>query len=87
MLQAKADERPVERVALYSILHTRKDGSAVNPVVQAKMVSNFSIVVRGKQNRNSRNNIIVFSYKVVSKMSFVQIIQVLEVLQNIVYNF
>ena len=51
------------------------------------MMSNFSIVIGGKQNRNSRNNIIVFPYKVVSKMSFVQIIEVLEVLQNIVYNF
>ena len=40
------DGRSVERAILYQILHTRKDGSAVNPVVQAKMVSNFSIVVR-----------------------------------------
>lgn len=32
-------------------------------------------------------NIIVLSYKVVSKLSFVQINQVLEVLQNIIYNF
>ena len=81
------DGRSVERAILYQILHTRKDGSAVNSVVKAKMVSNFSIVVGGKQNRNSRNNIIVFPYKVVLKMRFVQIIQVLEVLQNIVYNF
>ena len=44
-MQAKTDERPVERAVLYQILHTRKDGSAVNPVVQAKMMSNFSIVV------------------------------------------
>ena len=44
-MQAKTDGRPVERAVLYQILHTRKDGSAVNPVVQAKMVSNFSIVV------------------------------------------
>ncbi|KAL0005063.1 hypothetical protein SO802_012624 [Lithocarpus litseifolius] len=35
--KAKVDERPVEHAALYSILHTRKDGSTVNPVVQAKM--------------------------------------------------
>ena len=52
-MQAKTDGHPVERAVLYPILHTRKDGSAVNPVVKAKMVSNFSIVVRGKQNRNS----------------------------------
>ena len=64
------DGRSVEHAVLYQILHTRKDGSAINPVVKAKMVSNFSIVVGGKQNRNSRNNIIVFPYKVVSKMSF-----------------
>ena len=47
------DERPIEHSILYQILHTRKDGFAVNLVVQAKMVSNFSIVVGGKQNRNS----------------------------------
>ncbi|XP_023882348.1 uncharacterized protein LOC111994697 [Quercus suber] len=35
--KAKADGRPVKRATLYSILHTRKDGTAVNPVVQAKM--------------------------------------------------
>ena len=52
-MQAKTDGCPVERAVLYPILHTHKDGSAVNPVVKAKMVSNFSIVVRGKQNRNS----------------------------------
>ena len=40
ILQAKADGHPVKRVALYLILHTRKDGSAVNSVVQEKMVSN-----------------------------------------------
>ena len=40
ILQAKANGCPVERAALYSILHTRKDGFAVNPVVQTKMVSN-----------------------------------------------
>jgi len=40
ILQAKANGRPVECAALYSILHTCKDGSTVNPVVQAKMVSN-----------------------------------------------
>ena len=34
------DGRPVKRVTLYSILHTRKDGTAVNPEVQVKMVSN-----------------------------------------------
>ena len=44
VLQAKADGHLVERVALYSILHTCKDGSAVNPVVQAKMVSNPFVV-------------------------------------------
>ena len=47
---------------LYPILHTRKDGSAVNPVVKEKMVSNFSIVVRGKQNRNSRIIVITDSF-------------------------
>ena len=52
-MQAKTDGCPVERAVLYPILHTHKDGSAVNPVVKAKMVSNFSIVVGGKQNRNS----------------------------------
>ncbi|KAL0002039.1 hypothetical protein SO802_015820 [Lithocarpus litseifolius] len=31
------DRRPVERAALYSILHTRKDGSVVNEVVKEKM--------------------------------------------------
>ena len=62
-MQAKTDGRPVESAILYPILHTRKDGFAVNLVVQAKMVRNFSIVVGGKQNRNSRNNIIVFPTK------------------------
>ena len=57
------DGRPVKHSILYQILHTCKDGFAVNPVVKAKMVSNFSIVVGGKQNRNSRNNIIVFPTK------------------------
>ena len=52
-MQAKTDGCPVERAVLYPILHTRKDGFAVNPVVKAKLVSNFSIVVGGKQNRNS----------------------------------
>ena len=40
ILQAKVDGRPVMRATLYSILHTCKDGSTVNLVVQAKMVSN-----------------------------------------------
>ena len=40
ILQAKADGHPIEHASLYSILHTRKDGSAVNSVVQEKMVSN-----------------------------------------------
>ena len=40
IFQAKADGHPVEHAALYSILHTRKNGSTINPVVQAKMVSN-----------------------------------------------
>ena len=35
------DGCPIERVALFPILHTQKNGSAVNPSVQAKMVSNF----------------------------------------------
>ena len=39
ILQAKADGHPIERAVLYSILHTRKDGSAVNEVVKEKMVS------------------------------------------------
>ena len=52
-MQAKTDERPVEHAILYTILHTRKNGSAVNLAVKAKMVSNFSIVVGGKQNKNS----------------------------------
>ena len=77
MLFRSTDGHHVERAVLFQILHTCKDGSAVNPVMKEKMVSNFCIVVGGKQNRNSRNNIIVFPYKVVSKMSFVQIIQVL----------
>ena len=51
--------RSVERAVLFQILHTHKDGSAVNPVMKEKMVSNFCIVVRGKQNKNLRNNIIV----------------------------
>ena len=33
------DGRPVKRVTLYSILHTRKDGSTINEVVKEKMVS------------------------------------------------
>ncbi|KAL0004221.1 hypothetical protein SO802_011782 [Lithocarpus litseifolius] len=37
LVETKADGRPVERATLYSILHTRKDGTTVNPVVQAKM--------------------------------------------------
>ena len=41
ILQAKADGHPVERAALYSILHTRNDGSTINPVVQEKMMSNL----------------------------------------------
>ena len=44
-MQAKIDGRLVKRAVLYQILHTRKNGSAVNPVVQAEIVSNFSIVV------------------------------------------
>ena len=47
------DGRPIEHSILYQILHTRKYGSAINPVVKAKMMSDFSIVVGGKQNRNS----------------------------------
>ena len=39
ILQAKADGHPVERAVLYSILHTRKDGSAVNELVKEKMAS------------------------------------------------
>ncbi|XP_050278218.1 uncharacterized protein LOC126719734 [Quercus robur] len=35
--KAKVDGHPVERVALYPIVHTQKNGSAVNPAVQAKM--------------------------------------------------
>ena len=52
-MQVKTNGSPVEHAVLYQILHTRKDGSAINPVVKAKMVSNFSIVVGGKQNKNS----------------------------------
>ena len=44
ILQAKADGRPIKRATLYSILHTHKDGFAVNPIVQAKMVSNPFVV-------------------------------------------
>ena len=44
ILQAQADGHPIEHASLYSILHTRKDGSAVNLVVQAKMVSNPFVV-------------------------------------------
>ena len=40
ILQAKVNGRPVERATLYSILHTHKDGSAVNPIVEEKMMSN-----------------------------------------------
>ena len=32
ILQAKADGRPIERATLYVSLHTRKDGTAVNPI-------------------------------------------------------
>ncbi|XP_075656256.1 uncharacterized protein LOC142626318 isoform X2 [Castanea sativa] len=35
--KAKTDGQPVERAVLYQVLHTRKDGTAVNPVVKAKM--------------------------------------------------
>ncbi|XP_030970410.1 uncharacterized protein LOC115990756 [Quercus lobata] len=38
----KTNGRPVEHAVLYSILHTRKDRSAVNPVVKAKMSSDIS---------------------------------------------
>ena len=62
-MQAKTDGRPVERAVLYQILHTCKDEFVVNPIVKAKMVSNFCIVVGGKENRNSINNIIVFPTK------------------------
>ena len=44
ILQAKTDGHPIEHTTLYSILHTHKDGSAVNPVVQAKMVSNPFVI-------------------------------------------
>ncbi|KAL0001248.1 hypothetical protein SO802_015029 [Lithocarpus litseifolius] len=37
--KAKMDGRPVERAVLYQILHTRKDGSANNPIVKAKVSS------------------------------------------------
>ena len=47
-MQAKTDGHPVERAVLQQSLHTRKDGPAVNPVMQEKMVSNFCIVVGGK---------------------------------------
>ena len=40
ILQAKTDGHPIEHTTLYSILHTRKDGSAVNEVVKQKIVSN-----------------------------------------------
>ena len=62
-MQAKTDGRPVEHAVLFQILHTCKDEYAVNPIVKAKMVSNFCIVVGGKENRNSTNNIIVFPTK------------------------
>ncbi|XP_075650322.1 uncharacterized protein LOC142620904 [Castanea sativa] len=35
--KAKTDGQPIERAVLYQVLHTRKDGTAVNPVVKAKM--------------------------------------------------
>ncbi|XP_075665970.1 uncharacterized protein LOC142635752 [Castanea sativa] len=35
--KAKANGRPIKRAALCSILHTHKDGSTINPVVQEKM--------------------------------------------------
>ncbi|KAK9987410.1 hypothetical protein SO802_032361 [Lithocarpus litseifolius] len=40
--KAKMDGCPVERSVLYPILHTRKDGSIVNPVVAAKVSSDTS---------------------------------------------
>ena len=40
ILQAKTDRCPVECATLYLVLHTRKNGSVANEVVQAKMVSN-----------------------------------------------
>ncbi|KAF3960286.1 hypothetical protein CMV_014990 [Castanea mollissima] len=36
--KAKTDGQPVEHAILYQILHTRKDGTAINPVVKAKIV-------------------------------------------------
>ena len=45
ILQAKADGHPVEHAVLYSILHTHKDGSAVNEVVKEKMVSVRTYVI------------------------------------------
>ena len=44
ILQAKADGRPIECATLYLVLHTRKNGSVANEVVQAKMVSNPFLV-------------------------------------------
>ena len=38
-IAGKSGWTSLERVVLYSILHTRKDGSAVNEVVKEKMVS------------------------------------------------
>ena len=43
-IAGKSGWTPIEHAILYSILHTRKDGFAVNPVVQAKMVSNPFVV-------------------------------------------
>ncbi|KAL0012736.1 hypothetical protein SO802_007844 [Lithocarpus litseifolius] len=49
------DGHPVERAALYSILHTRKDGSTVNEVVKEKMDKMKELLVEPSNQLQSNN--------------------------------
>nr|POE70816.1 hypothetical protein CFP56_45452 [Quercus suber] len=51
--KAKTDGHPVERAVLFQILHTRKDGSAVNPVMKEKMEKMKELLVDPKNQLQS----------------------------------
>lgn len=51
--KAKMDGHPVERAVLFQILHTRKDGSAVNPVMKEKMDKMKELLVDPKNQLQS----------------------------------
>ncbi|XP_030932860.1 uncharacterized protein LOC115958567 isoform X3 [Quercus lobata] len=50
---AKTDGHPVERAVLFQILHTRKDGSAVNPAMKEKMDKMKDLLVDPKNQLQS----------------------------------